>query len=225
VAVPTTRVAVALVTRGERILVQRRKRGSHLEGAWEFPGGKLEEGESWEEALVREVREELGVEAAPAGLFDERTFDYPERRVHLRFYWTVLVGRGEPRPTDAEVPVRWATARELFSLEVPEANRELVPRIASVLEGQEDDEPPGKLATFVRALLATPLAFLAAVLAFLTLDNVFAAQGRDLGRLLEARFPLHLVGGNRAVFFALFVVAEAAVVAWAIHKNDAPRRC
>src|SRR5206468_3676256 len=110
------RVAVAVIERRGRFLLRQRPPGGHLAGLWEFPGGKLEPDERWEDALAREVREELGVLATARDLIEERTFDYPERRVHLRFYRADLAPDAEPRSLEPDAPLRWASARELLAL-------------------------------------------------------------------------------------------------------------
>ena len=79
-------VVAAVVRRGEEILICRRPEGKHLAGLWEFPGGKVENGESPEEALARELREELEVEVEVGSLRWETRHAYPDRTVHLRFY-------------------------------------------------------------------------------------------------------------------------------------------
>ena len=71
------RVAAAVVWRGDRLLMTQRPPGGPLGLSWEFPGGKIEEGESPEHALVREIHEELGVEATPLELLAVETHDYP----------------------------------------------------------------------------------------------------------------------------------------------------
>jgi 8-oxo-dGTP diphosphatase len=201
------------------ILVQQRPEGSHLAGKWEFPGGKLEPDESWEEALVREVKEELGCACVPAGIFEEKTFDYPEKRVRLRFYWAAL--EGEPRGER----VRWVTGRELLSLDVPDANKELLPRLVRVLDEETPEEEPRgarQLGALAWAVFLLPVAFVIATLVFLTLDNLFSVKGRDMGKLLEARFPLHLIGGNRAIFLGLLVAAWGLLWGW-VHLRTARR--
>jgi 8-oxo-dGTP diphosphatase len=222
VSAPEVLVAVALIVREGRLLVQQRAPGTHLAGLWEFPGGKLEPGESWEEALVREVREELGVTAASEALFQEKTFDYAEKRVRLRFYWTALVDEGaEPK---AETPLRWVEPRELLSLEVPDANRELLPALARALEGAEAQDAPAIMTTGMWALCLFPVAFIVAALAFLTLDAFFAKHHRDLGRIAEDAFqPCRLVGGNAAIFLGILLVSEGALVSW-VHRRGARRR-
>ena len=71
-----------------------------MAGLWEFPGGKREPGERIEQCLVRELREELGIEVALGQLFEEVTHDYPEKTVHLKFFLCRLA-KGKPRASRA----------------------------------------------------------------------------------------------------------------------------
>jgi 8-oxo-dGTP diphosphatase len=204
-AVPQVRVAVALITRDDKILVQQRAKGSHLEGTWEFPGGKLEEDESWEEALEREVQEELGVPGVASGIFEEKSFEYPEKRVRLRFYWTVV--EGEPT-----APHRWVSARELLNLEpIPEANRELLPKIAAVLEGHVVPESPASrtLRVLAWSIGVSPIAFVCATLAFLTLDKFARIAGWDLETALETK----LLRAPQILMLSFFLVFEGFAIA------------
>ncbi|MDA1000001.1 MAG: squalene synthase HpnC [bacterium] len=79
-------VVAGIVEREGKYLVCRRPAGGHMAGFWEFPGGKIERGESPEEALVREIREELGIEVIVASKFWETRHAYDERTVHLQFF-------------------------------------------------------------------------------------------------------------------------------------------
>ncbi len=72
-------VAAAVVIREGRVLLTRRAEGQHLAGLWEFPGGKLEDGESPEEALVRECREECGIEVAVSEILEVTHHRYPQK--------------------------------------------------------------------------------------------------------------------------------------------------
>lgn len=121
-------VVAAIIERHGRILVSRRESGVHLEGMWEFPGGKVEEGEGHEAALRRELREELGIEIEVGEKMEEIEWDYPERRVHLHFY-RCQVRRGEPRPL-CPMELRWVSRRELRELSVPPADRRLIGRLS-----------------------------------------------------------------------------------------------
>ena len=120
---PTIVVTAAVVERGGRILVTRRQRGVHLEGLWEFPGGKQEDGESLAACLARELREELDVAAHIDDEIYATTHEYPERRVELHFLRCRL--DGEPRPLLGQ-EIRWVPRAELASLEFPPADAELI---------------------------------------------------------------------------------------------------
>src|SRR6059036_311556 len=89
-------VAAGLVFRDGKLLITRRHPDAHLGGLWEFPGGKREPGETFEECLVRELREELGIEVETGEVLEDLTHDYPEKSVHLKFFrcrWK----QGEPQ--------------------------------------------------------------------------------------------------------------------------------
>ena len=103
-------VAAAIIERDGRFLVTRRQAGVHLAGHWEFPGGKCDAGESLAECLARELREELGVDAAVGDELLATTHDYADRRVELHFLRCQL--RGEPRPQLGQ-EMRWVARREL----------------------------------------------------------------------------------------------------------------
>jgi 8-oxo-dGTP diphosphatase len=122
-------VAAGVVEREGHILAAKRKRGAHLEGHWEFPGGKLEPDESPEECLVRELEEELGVVVRPGSVLDVVFHRYPERSVLLLFYPCALL-RGEPKALDCE-EVRWVPRRALSSLVWAPADVPFVERLAA----------------------------------------------------------------------------------------------
>jgi 8-oxo-dGTP diphosphatase len=122
-AASTIVVAAAIVERGGRFLMARRLQGTHLEGLWEFPGGKVDPGESLEACLARELTEELGVEAAVGPLRWSTTHDYPSKRVELHFFDCAI--EGEPRPLLGQ-ELRWVSRAELATLPLPEADAGLV---------------------------------------------------------------------------------------------------
>ncbi len=130
---PMIRVAAAVIERDGRFLLTRRLAGSHMAGYWEFPGGKLEDGESPAEALVRELREELGVGvAAPAPLATLR-HDYPERTVELHFLRTEIVS-GEPRPLQVG-GLGWFAPAEMADLPILPADLPIVSRLDRTGDG------------------------------------------------------------------------------------------
>ena len=121
-------VAAGLVERDGLILITQRKIGSHLAGLWEFPGGKREAAETWQDCLVRELHEELAITVTVGELRYETVHHYPEKSVRLRFYAAVLMS-GEPRPVDCAA-VAWVGPKDLPTYAFPEADRELVALLA-----------------------------------------------------------------------------------------------
>jgi mutator protein MutT len=120
-------VSAALIFRDGQLLITQRHAKSHLGGLWEFPGGKLEAGETYEQSLVREIREELGVEIAVGELFEEVVHAYPEKSVRLKFFICRLVS-GEPQPLDCAA-VKWLKLTELAEFEFPAADLRLLEKL------------------------------------------------------------------------------------------------
>ncbi len=120
-------MVAGLVFRDGRLLITQRRAGDHLGGLWEFPGGKLEPGESAAEGLRRELREELGIDAQVGerlGLVEHR---YPERNVRLEFFRCTLL-RGEPQPLGCQATA-WVTAAELERFAFPAADAQLLTQL------------------------------------------------------------------------------------------------
>jgi mutator protein MutT len=122
-------VSAALIFRDGKLLITQRQAGAHLGGLWEFPGGKREAGESFEQCLIREIHEELGVKISVGELFEEIAHSYPEKSVHLKFFVCKLLG-GEPQPLDCAA-VRWVSRTELANFEFPAADAQLLARLGS----------------------------------------------------------------------------------------------
>ena len=119
-------VVAAVIEREDRFLITRRQDGVHLAGLWEFPGGKVADGESHTAALRREIHEELDVEIVVRDLVLETSHDYPERVVTLFFYRCDLIG--SPRPMIGQ-EMAWVTRTELPTLNFPPADDELIRRL------------------------------------------------------------------------------------------------
>ena len=128
VTLPVVDVSAALIQdEAGRYLVTRRRRGSHLAGLWEFPGGKREPGESLEEALRRELVEELAASFIVGERVETVRWAYPERTVVIHFYRCRLEsGTIEPRESQT---MAWVAAERLGEFEFPPADRELIARI------------------------------------------------------------------------------------------------
>jgi 8-oxo-dGTP diphosphatase len=116
-------VVAAVVEDDDRFLVTKRQAGVHLEGLWEFPGGKVGQGESHEEALRREMREELDTDVEVQSMLSTATHAYPDRLVTLFFYRCRLTGT--PRPLLGQ-EMRWVPRLELRALGFPPADEELI---------------------------------------------------------------------------------------------------
>ena len=120
-------VTAAVIERGDEILVTRRPEGVHLEGHWEFPGGKCEAGESLEVCMVREIREELGVEVEVGEELLATSHAYPDRRVELHFLSCTVVGTPVPQLGQE---MRWVRRSDLSALRFPPADEELIRLLA-----------------------------------------------------------------------------------------------
>ena len=116
-------VTAAVVERDDTFLVTRRQKGAHLEGYWEFPGGKCDAGESLAACLARELREELDVDARVGDEMFTTTHAYAERKVELHFFRCEVYG--EPRPQIGQ-EMRWVRRDELGTLDFPPADAELI---------------------------------------------------------------------------------------------------
>jgi mutator protein MutT len=120
-------VVAAVVERAGQYLITRRLEGTHLAGLWEFPGGKILPGERPEDALRRELKEELGVEAAVGELIETVDWAYPEKSVRLRFFCCALAG--EPTPLEGQ-EMRWVADADLRSYNFPDADATLIARLS-----------------------------------------------------------------------------------------------
>jgi mutator protein MutT len=120
-------VVAAVVERDGRYLITRRLEGTHLAGLWEFPGGKILPGEKPEDALRRELREELGVEAAVGELVETVDWTYPEKTVRVLFFRCAV--KGDPCPQERQ-EMLWVEAARLPAYRFPAADLRLVERLA-----------------------------------------------------------------------------------------------
>ena len=119
-------VVAAVVEVDGAFLLTRRTAGAHLEGLWEFPGGKIDAGETHAQALTREIREELDSDVEVGTLVYETAHAYADRTVSLHFYQCAL--RGTPRPLLGQ-QMQWVPRAELRTLDVPPADEELIRRL------------------------------------------------------------------------------------------------
>jgi 8-oxo-dGTP diphosphatase len=104
-------VAAGLIWKDGKLLITKRPRGTHLEGFWEFPGGKREKGESLTACLEREIKEELGLEVRSGKALLTVHHEYESKKISLHIFQCAPVS-GEPRPLESQ-EVRWVAPTEL----------------------------------------------------------------------------------------------------------------
>lgn len=135
-----TPIAIAVVVRGSWVLVGQRPQGVPLAGYAEFPGGKVEPGETPADAAVRECREETGLDVRVVRLFDAREHTYTHGKVSLHFFLC------EPRDANAELPppYRWVERTQLDHLAFPEANQHVIQQLTSARPEEKAEGSGGR---------------------------------------------------------------------------------
>jgi len=129
-------VTAALIKEQQKILITQRREDAHCRFLWEFPGGKVKEGEEPRQALRRELEEELGVEAEVGGMFEAVFHVYPEYPVLLLVYHC-QVKKGIPRPLGCH-DLRWVDLGELEGFTMPPADDPIRRRLGSSREKEAD---------------------------------------------------------------------------------------
>ena len=132
-------VAAGLIFRNRRLLVTQRPHNTHLGGLWEFPGGKRERDETFEECLRRELKEELGIEVEVGDLVESITHDYSEKTVHLKFFRCALRW-DEPRALGCPAFV-WVKREELVNYDFPPADARLLQKLRQEVDLWSDHFP------------------------------------------------------------------------------------
>lgn len=122
---------MGILKRDGRLLVGQRPSDKPYSGYWEFPGGKIEADETAYQALVRELREELGVEVKQASLWFEHSHVYPDKTVFLEI-WQVESFMHEPEPQENQ-SLRWASLAEIMDLKLLEGNWPVLEKIKQLL--------------------------------------------------------------------------------------------
>ena len=131
-----TKVAVGILRKNETILACQRKKGSRYELKWEFPGGKVEPGETFEQCLVRELSEELSVQIRHIDEVEIQQSQYDDGGVFEVAYCTITDFTGEIRNNVFE-QVRWVTPAELALLDSLEGNKDIVRKLAGQNAGSK----------------------------------------------------------------------------------------
>ena len=121
-------VTAGLIRKGGKLLISKRAKGAHLEGFWEFPGGKQEKGESLKECLEREIGEELGIEARVDESFMTVDHEYADKRISLHVFNCIWL-KGEPLALQCQ-EVRWVDYDELSGLTFPPPDIKVIETLA-----------------------------------------------------------------------------------------------
>jgi 8-oxo-dGTP diphosphatase len=131
----TTRIAIAVVIDyEERVLIGLRPVGVALAGYWEFPGGKIEPGETPEDAAKRECLEETGLTVAPYRRSLPEVHQYEHGSVELNFVWCLPYGSS----FEVREPYRWVRLEELPNYEFPAGNRRIIEQLLSPPDEEDD---------------------------------------------------------------------------------------
>lgn len=131
----STPIAIAVVEQHGCFLIGQRPSGSVLSGLWEFPGGKVHDGETPAQCAVRECIEETGIVVEVLRLVGQRAYDYDHGSVELHFF----ACRPLDQTTEPQLPFRWVRREDLARYEFPPANEEL---LQSLLAGDAAGSVP-----------------------------------------------------------------------------------
>ncbi|KFC07680.1 MutT family mutator protein [Trabulsiella guamensis ATCC 49490] len=123
-------IAVGIIRNPQgEIFITQRAADAHMANKWEFPGGKIEEGETPEQAVVRELAEEVGIDAAMPVFFDKLEYQFPDRHITL-WFWLVESWRGEPWGKEGQ-PGRWVAQKALLADAFPPANEPVIAKLVA----------------------------------------------------------------------------------------------
>lgn len=134
-----TEVVAGLIREGDRILICQRPAGKARGLLWEFPGGKVEAGESKEAALIRECREELGVTLEVGKVYAELTYEYPDVTVRLTLF-EARIAEGVPRRIE-HADVKWIKPEEITEYPFCPADKEICGKISKSVVGRPRAKP------------------------------------------------------------------------------------
>jgi 8-oxo-dGTP diphosphatase len=131
----TVLVSAGVILERGKVLLSQRKKGDHLEGKWEFPGGHVEPGEDPRAALARELREELGIECTVHDIVELTFHRYPHKTLLLMFFLAKRTEQSlEPQCLDVAA-WEWVDAQTLMQKAMPEADAAIVAKVHALLLG------------------------------------------------------------------------------------------
>ena len=207
-------VAVGVIMRGTQVLISWRHAGQHQGNRYEFPGGKIDAGETPAQGLARELKEELGIEVHQSIRAGQLQFAYPEKTVRLHVF-KVTQFSGEPLGQEGQ-PVQWVERDELPNYQFPDANApilrmvQLPEQYVICREPQAHESPAEWLAWHVQAVPQQAWLYVrcpdVAAGDYVQLVQQLASQRPDLQLLLMSRHALnvhdHTASSIRGVHFA-----------------------
>jgi len=120
-------VTAALIEKDGKILIAKRKKGSHLELKWEFPGGKVEQGETPKECLERELREEFGIITKTGKFIISSVFDYKDIKINLMAYHCKYIS-GE-LILHAHEEIKWVSPNQMKNFDFAEADMPIIDKL------------------------------------------------------------------------------------------------
>jgi len=129
-------VVAAVIVEDGRVLVTQRPAGTHLAGMWEFPGGKVEADEDPRDALERELREELGIEAAAGEVVDVTFHRYPTKSVLILFFEACRKAFSPPPRRIGVADLAWQSAEELRDEQFPPADVKILAKVRAMLRNK-----------------------------------------------------------------------------------------
>ena len=124
---PQVHVAAALIFKNDRFLACHRTKKKAHGDKWEFVGGKIEKGETPQEALIRECREELDIAVRPLSVFAQTTYEYPDIRLHFTVFLTEIT-QGEPKLLEHD-QLAWVRVCDIPSYDFSDADQEIIQKI------------------------------------------------------------------------------------------------